>query len=129
MIYNLGYEQNECNPDLMNKLIEEYNDSPHGTLSQIFEHKVSPNQVNRYMEEYIFITNLKFTQNKIIENTEPLRYGQKVQVYNPDSKFDKLKHSTLKGDWRIDLVDRESGKIRVKNQNNEYMKISPYFIQ
>ena len=45
MNYNLGYP-NEIPPLVMERLISEYNDSPHGTLSKILQKPTTPNEVD-----------------------------------------------------------------------------------
>jgi hypothetical protein len=99
--YDITYIQ----PDLMRLLVEEYNDEPHTTLSQLMGFRVSPNMIVKDYEMEAFISkklrilNLKMEQQRHLEN------GTKVSVMLPDF------HQKFRREDGYEIVGKEAAKL------------------
>ena len=126
MNYNLG-NRNEINPNVMEYLIDEYNKSPHTTLSQLLERNVSPDEVDNDVSLETEIVKQLRIQNFISETTQDRTLkpiwtddgDTKVRVYNNAHSFDKVKPKLLPGKW--DVVERENGMYKLRQNGIEIM--------
>jgi hypothetical protein len=99
MLYNMHIPQTQCSPNVMKYIIDEYNKSPHTTLTKIFHHKTSPNDVDEFMESVIIRTAMAYNDS-LESNRIPL--GTAVLVYNETGTFDKVKPKILDGSWYVE---------------------------
>lgn len=118
MNYNLGNKLS-IEPETMQFLINEYNRSPHSTLSRLTKRKVSPNDVNAsiYLENLVVSELMK--ENILTEMQDGYDVKGHVRVFNESSPMDKLKNKLLPGKWEV--VGKKDGLIRLKQGNNEIM--------
>jgi hypothetical protein len=103
MLYNMKIPQTQCTPNVMNYIINEYNSSPHTTLTKIFHHKTCPNDVDDFMESVIIKTAVEY--NDSVMNQDKLELGTPVKVYNDVGTFDKVKPKILDGAWYVANYD------------------------
>jgi hypothetical protein len=126
MLHNLGYNQEDCNPNIMQQLIKDYNSSPHTTLSNYFGKPISPDHVNKYLEEYMVVDNIHYNQDILnSQGYNDMVPGVKIKVYNPERKFNKLAQKTLAGDWFVD--SKNNNKFNVKNKETNALITVPRF--
>ena len=119
MNYNMGGNLS-IDPDHMRFLIDEYNNSPHSTLSRLLERPTSPNMVDAdpKLEDKVVLKLLVENASVDMERDFDL-VGQKVRILNESSKMDKLKNKLLPGVWNVIGRDHglfvcESGPYRIK---------------
>ena len=101
MNYNMGGNLS-IDPDQMRFLIDEYNASPHSTLSRLLNGIVSPNLVdaNPKLEDEVVLRLL--IENASVDMEEDFNpVGKKVRILNESSKMDKLKNKLLPGVWNV----------------------------
>ena len=123
MNYNLG-NRNEINPNVLEYLINEYNSSPHTTLSRLLKYNVSPNDVDNDVELETEIVKLLRIENLRIETNndkslQPMFEDVDLRVYNNAHSFDKVKPKLLPGKWKF--VERENGMYKLRQNNTEIM--------
>ena len=127
MNFHLGNDT-EIQPVVMEFLVNEYNSSPHSTLSKILRREVSPNDVheNKSLEDEV-------VKELYIQNTEielqkdfKLEPGTYVRVYNEASKFDKVKPKFLSGYWQV--VQSNEAMVKLK-QNDSEITVNRWMIQ
>ena len=127
MNFHLGNDT-EIQPSVMEFLINEYNSSPHSTLSKILRREVSPNDVheNKSLEDEV-------VKELYIQNTEielqkdfKLEPGTYVRVYNEASKFDKVKPKFLSGYWKV--IQSNGAMVKLK-QNDSEITVNRWMIQ
>ena len=123
MNYNLG-NRNEINPNVLEYLINEYNSSPHTTLSRLLKYNVSPNDVDNDVELETEIVKLLRIENLRIETNndktlQPIFEDVDLRVYNNAHSFDKVKPKLLPGKWKF--VERENGMYKLRQNNTEIM--------
>ena len=127
MNFHLGNDT-EIQPVVMEFLVNEYNSSPHSTLSKILRREVSPNDVheNKSLEDEV-------VKELYIQNTEielqkdfKLEPGTYVRVYNEASKFDKVKPKFLSGYWQV--VQSNDAMVKLK-QNDSEITVNRWMIQ
>ena len=101
MNYNLG-NSSDIPPDIMERLIQEYNNSPHKTLSDIVGFPISPNEVdaNKRIEDEIVFNRIRDNLKIKLKNDYNI-IGQNCRCLNESSKFDKVKNKLLPGIWKI----------------------------
>ena len=127
MNFHLGNDT-EIQPSVMDFLINEYNNSPHSTLSKILRKQVSPNDVheNKSLEDEVvkelYIQNLQTELQKDFK----LEPGTYVRVYNEASKFDKVKPKFLSGYWQV--VQSNGALVKLK-QNDSEITVNRWMIQ
>ena len=96
MNYNLG-NRNEIEPRVMNWLIDEYNRSPHGTLSNLLGRDVSPNDVDGNLELETEIVKRIRAMNFAVTTSPEYSLNKYVRVYNQANAMDKVKPKLLPG--------------------------------
>ena len=118
MNFHLGNDT-EIQPSVMEFLINEYNSSPHSTLSKILKKQISPNEVHESKELEEALVKELYIQNMEVEQTPgyKLRPGTYVRVYNEASKFDKIKPKFLNGFWEV--IESSGSKVKLKQNDRE----------
>ena len=107
MNYNMGGNLS-IDPSQMRFLIDEYNASPHFTLSKLLRKPISPNMVDAdpKLEDEVVLRLLIDNASVDLESDfNPV--GKKVRILNESSNMDKLKNKLLPGVW--DVLGREHG--------------------
>ena len=91
----------------MEILIQEYNNSPHKTLSDIVGRPITPNMVDddERLEDYIVWTRMRENMKTKLQDDFDI-VGQNVRCLNESSKFDKVKMKLLPGIWQVVGTDR-----------------------
>lgn len=116
MNYNLG-NSTDINPNVMKQLLEEYNNSPHQTLSAIVGKPVTPNMVDssKILEDFIVESRLR--ENFKTKSQHDFNVvGKEVRCLNESSKFDKIKTKLLPGVWQV--VGTDGGMFVCKQGEN-----------
>ena len=118
MNYNLG-NRLDIDPGTLQQLIDEYNNSPHSTLTRLLKRPTTPNEVNAsvYLENRVVTELMK--ENLLTEMQDGYEVNGRVRVFNDASSFDKLKPKLLPGKW--DVVGKKDGLIRLKQGENEIL--------
>ena len=117
MNYHLG-NSNEIPPNVMKMLVDEYNNSPHTTLSKFLKRSTTPNEVhNDYRLERKIMSELS-RENFIVRSRPEYAVKGFVRVLNAADKFDKVKPRLLPGHWKVvgtrnGLVELEQNKNRI----------------
>lgn len=125
MNYNIGNDLS-IDPETMKFLIDEYNNSPHSTLSKYLGRKATPNEVdsNPKLEDQIV---LKIMIENFSVTADPAFHPKgKVRIYNESSPFDKLKSKLLPGYW--DIIDYKDGLFTCR-QGDYIIKVSRWMIK
>jgi hypothetical protein len=125
MNYNMGLDD-EIPPSIMKWLIDEYNSSPHSTLSKHLGRPTSPNEVDENPELERKICSSIARENFIIRSRPEYALNNYVRVYNAETAFDKVKPRFLPGYWEV--VQREDGLVRVR-QGDVNMKVSRWMLK
>ena len=101
MNYNIGNDSN-ISPPTMERLIQEYNNSPHKTLSDIVGFPISPNEVdaNKRIEDEIVFNRIRDNLKIKLKDDYDI-IGQRCRCLNESGKFDKVKNKLLPGIWKI----------------------------
>ena len=118
MNFNLGNDK-EIEPAVMEFLIDEYNNSPHGTLSKLLKQNVTPNDVDNDIRLETEICRRIARQNYMITQTTDYEVNGYVRVYNDAHRFDKVKPKLLPGKWKF--VERIDGLFKLKQGDVEIM--------
>ena len=123
MNYNIG-NGNAINPTTMKYLLNEYNNSPHSTLSKIIGSPITPNIVNEMPQLEDFIVEQLMKENIKIKLRDDYNIvGKWCRCINESSKFDKIKNKLLPGIWKV--VDTEDG-LFVCQQYKEGLPLEHY---
>ena len=126
MNYNIG-NSSSINPHTMEYLINEYNNSPHATLSKIVGEPITPNIVNESPELEDFIVAQLMKENvKIKLKADFDIVGKWCRCVNESSKFDKIKNKLLPGIWKV--VGTENG-LFVCQQNDHFIRLPRVMIK
>lgn len=126
MNYNLGYPT-EITPIVMERLIQEYNNSPHGTLSTILKKPTTPNEVDENVDLENKIVRRLMAENFCVRTENNYKFlPEYVRVYNEASKFDKVKNKLLPGLWKV--VGFKNGLVEL-SQNDKTIFVSRWMIQ
>ena len=101
MAYNI--KADIITPEIMNELVEQYNNAPHRTLSEHAGYSVSPNDVqnNSTLENFIV---RRICQNNYNVQSIPgfkLEENQKVYVYNEKDSLMKRRTITQPGNYYV----------------------------
>jgi hypothetical protein len=114
----------EIDPKLMEYLVDEYNNSPHSTLSKYIRRPVSPNEVdaNLELEEQVVKCVLAANFEAELSTPQLTRY---VRVYNDAHAWDKVKPKLLPG-W-FEVVGKEAGLVVLK-QGKTILKVNRWMI-
>ena len=110
----------------MEFLIDEYNDSPHGTLSKILKRNVSPNEVDNNIHLETEICKYMARENFVIESNPDYKIDGYVRVYNEANRFDKVKPKLLPGKWLV--VERNNGLFKL-NQGDVDILVPRWMIK
>ena len=125
MNYNMGNNLN-IDPEQMSFLIDEYNDSPHTTLSRLLGRPTTPNMVDAdpKLEDSVVLKLL--IENASIELQDDYDViGKKVRILNEASVMDKLKRKLLPGIWEV--ISKQNG-LFVCKQGLKTVKVSRWMI-
>ena len=115
MNYNIGNDAN-INPSIMEYLLNEYNNSPHATLSKIIGSPISPNVINEIPQLEDFIVEQLMKENLKVKLRDDYNIvGEWCRCVNESSKFDKIKNKLLPGIWKV--VDAEDGLFKCRQYN------------
>ena len=125
MNYNLGNDLS-IDPVTLKYLIDEYNNSPHSTLTKYLGRKTTPNEVDRnpFFEDQIVLKIM--TENFAVSADPEFHPKGKVRIFNESSPFDKLKPKLLPGYW--DVIDYKDGLFTCK-QGDYVIKVSRWMIK
>ena len=127
MNYNIGNGTNAITPPLMQKLLDEYNRSPHTTLTKILGFPASPNMVDNDKKLEDIIVNNAMKHNLIVKLKDNFNIvGQTVMCLNESGKFDKVKTKLLPGKWLVTGV--EHGLFVCENGSNS-IKLPRYMLK
>ncbi len=101
MAYNIKVDV--ITPDIMEELVNQYNNAPHRTLSELAGYSVSPNDVqkNSNLENFII---RRICQNNFNVKSKPgfkLEENQKVYVYNEKDSLMKRRAITQPGEYVV----------------------------
>ena len=118
MNYNLG-NRNEIEPEIMNWLIDEYNRSPHATLSKLLGRDVCPDEVDGNIDLETEIVKRIRAQNFAVSNSPEYSLNKYVRVYNQANAMDKVKPKLLPGKWEV--VEPVDGLIKVRQNRDEIL--------
>ena len=118
MNYNLG-NRNEIEPEVMQWLINEYNGSPHGTLSNLLGRDVSPNDVDGNIELETEIVKRIRAMNFAVTTSPEYALNKYVRVYNQANAMDKVKPKLLPGKWEV--VEPVDGLFKLRQNDDEIM--------
>ena len=128
MAYNLGYD--EINPLLMKKLVFNYNNSPHSTLTKLLRIKTTPLQAHNnplIEKEIIDKINEKNYQVKAQENYY-IREGKEVAVYN--DKHPLVKRRTVIKPYIYKIIDTSTALFKLRNlRTGEIIQVPRYKIE
>ena len=127
MNYNIGNGAKAITPPLMQKLLDEYNRSPHTSLTKILGFPASPNVVDRdkKLEDIIVWSALRHNL-KIKLNDDFNVVGKTVMCLNESGKFDKVKSKLLPGKWLV--TGAENGLFVCENGSNT-VKLPRYMLK
>ena len=125
MNYNMGLDKS-IPPSVMKWLINEYNSSPHGTLSKHLKMSVSPNEVDANPEFERKICSSIARENWLIRSNPAYEPDKYVRVYNVETAFDKVKPKFLPGHWEVE--GWENGLVKIR-QNDNTMKVSRWMLK
>ena len=118
MNYNLG-NRNEIEPEVMQWLINEYNSSPHGTLSNLLGYDVSPNDVDGNIELETEIVKRIRAMNFAVTTSPEYALNKYVRVYNQANAMDKVKPKLLPGKWEV--VEPVDGLFKLRQNDDEIL--------
>ena len=126
MNYNVGNDNN-INPNTMEILIQEYNNSPHKTLSDIVGKPITPNMVDNdeRLEDYIVWTRMRDNMETKFKDDFDI-VGRNVRCLNESSKFDKVKTKLLPGMWQVAGTD---GGLFICRQGDYSIKLPRWMIK
>ncbi len=135
MNYNIGNGAKAITPPLMQKLLDEYNRSPHTTLTKILGFPASPNMVDndKHLEDIIVWTAMRHNIKIKLKDDFNI-VGQTVMCLNESGKFDKVKSKLLPGKWLVTgaehglfIVARPSSSRSAKS--SEVLKLPRYMLK
>ena len=132
MNYNIGNNAN-IDPPTMEYLLNEYNNSPHATLSKIIGSPITPNIVNEIPQLEDFIVEQLMKENLKIKLRDDYNIvGEWCRCVNESSKFDKIKNKLLPGIWKV--VGTEDGLFICRQYNgnvptDNYVKLPRVMIR
>ena len=125
MNYHLGND-NEIPPNVMKMLIDEYNNSPHSTLSKSLKRPVTPNEVNNDERLERKIISELSRENFIVRSQPEYKVSGTVRVFNEASRFDKVKPRLLPGHWNV--LGPKNGLIELE-QNGNRIRVNRWMIK
>ena len=125
MAYNL-VQRSEIDPKLMEYIVDEYNSSPHSTLSKYLGRPTTPNEVDSNLELENKIVLKIIAENLVISSAQYLPLGSEVRVYNDAHAWDKVKNKLLPGTFEV--VGKEGGLVELKQGDNR-IKVNRWMIK
>ena len=125
MNYNVG-NANEIDPQTMAWLIDEYNNSPHTTLSKILHRTVTPNDVDQDESLERKVVSELSRQNFIQSMRSDSKVSGNVRVMNESNIFDKVKPKLLPGYWTV--IKNDDGLVELV-QNNKRIKVNRWMVK
>ena len=125
MNYNLGNTK-VITPPLLNYLIDEYNRSPHSTLSKIFKKPTCPNDVDGNIYAETEIAKYFARENFLLTCNNERIIGSTCRVMNQAHYMDKVKPKLLPGTFKIVGKKRELFKLK---QNNNTIMVPRWMIK
>ena len=125
MAYNLT-QKSEIDPKLMKYIVDEYNSSPHSTLSKYLGRPTTPNEVDSSLELENEIVLKIIAENLVSASSRTLAPGTEVRVYNDAHAWDKVKNKLLPGTFEV--VGKEGGLVELKQGNNR-IKVNRWMIK
>ena len=105
----------EIEPNLMEYLVNEYNNSPHSTLSKYLKKPTSPNDVDKDVRLEEKLIKCIMNENLKVELNPEYKIEKYVKIRNEASVNDKVKPKLLPGVWEV--VGKDNGLLIVKNGN------------
>ena len=125
MAYNLTHKS-EIDPDLMNYLIDEYNNSTHSTLTKYLKRPTCPNDVdNNVMLEQELVKRIA-VENMFVSSQPGYKVRKYVKVYNNSHDMDKVKPKLLPGKWEV--IGADNGLLKLKQGKNE-LKVNRWMVK
>jgi hypothetical protein len=126
MHYNItGNAHSAITPPLMQAILDEYNRSPHTTLSKVLNMPISPNDVTNELEDILVQEALKHNLSAKSKNDFDI-VGKTVMCYNDAGKFDKVRSKLLPGKWTV--TGRDDG-LYVVEQGMKTLKLPRYMLK
>jgi hypothetical protein len=115
MLYNMNIDQNKNDYDCMKWLIKTYNESPHSTLSGIFNEDTCPNDMDIFKEQLLMVKLQK--QNDIIRSKKDfnLKPGSVVKVFNDNNSKNKVKSKVMKELYTV--VNQNNSEVLLRDKN------------
>ena len=128
MAYNIGVIDQEIDPNLMSKLINIYNNSPHTTFYRILKKAITPNEMdkNKLLEDKLCYQLVR--HNFVVRNRDDydISINSPVRIKNEANTFDKLKHKLLPGIYEV--IGRDNNLFICK-QGKNIVRVPRYMIK
>lgn len=127
MAYNMKIDPNKITPNIMNEIVNQYNNSPHNGLSKYAGFDVSPVMVqnDNELEEYIVRKICQCNYEIVNQPGYRLHDGMNVKIYNEKDTMSKRREIIQPGEFRIDKF--ENGLYTVKNIKNNKTQLIPRY--
>lgn len=129
MNYNMFGYQDKIPPNVMDFLVNEYNSSPHRTLSMILGHAYTPNDVDNdtRLEERVVRELLR--QNILTYNSPgyKLRPGQKVWLKNDTDNLEKKRSPWMQHPYMVNGHDK--GLVSLTDKDGNDIKVSRWMLK
>ena len=133
----LAYGTQSINPHMMESLINEYNNSPHSTLSKVLKRNITPEQMElsqKLRDEFVRLIHRENVIKTLSSQFEGLKGDApdfevkgKVYIMNEASLFDKLKPKLLPGAW--DVVGRKGFNYVCRNENGKELIVPRWMLK
>ena len=124
-----GAYQDKISPNVMDFLVNEYNSSPHRTLSMILGHAYTPNDVDNdtRLEERVVRELLR--QNILTYNSlgYKLRPGQKVWLKNDTDNLEKKRSPWMQHPYMVNGHDK--GLVSLTDKDGNDIKVSRWMLK
>ena len=126
MAFNMGVENQDIEPDIMQYLLNAYNSSPHTLFYNVLHLRLSPNDMDadKSLEDALCYHLSKM--NFVIMNSNNYNINCPVRVMNDASLFDKLKHKLLPGIFQVIGKD---GNLFICKQGDNIIKVPRWMIR
>jgi hypothetical protein len=117
----------EINPELMEYLVNEYNNSPHSTLQKYLGRPATPSEVDADVELENRVVLGIIAENHIVEGHPEYNVTRRfVHVYNDAHSWDKVKSKLLPGTFEV--VGKDQGLYELK-QGDHRIKVNRWMIK
>ena len=129
MNYNMFGYTDTIKPNVMQYLVDEYNASPHRTLSNVLGYSVSPNEVdnNEYLEEQIMTHMIRQNILTVNDKNYVLEPNSKVHLYNDTSGIEKRRCTWLPDEYTV--VGNEGGLVKVCSKDGKIFNVSRWMLK